>query len=492
MQHYDPFINGKLHVVGRSRLFDSFNPFTGQPWATVADCGEAEVDAAVEAADRAFRSGPWAEALPNQRAAALRNLAEIAAAHAEQLGRIETLDNGKLITEMTAQCRYLPQYLHYYAGLADKIEGSVLPVDKPNTLVYTRKEPLGVVAAIVPWNSPLLLTIWKLAPALSAGNTIVIKPSEFTSASILELVQIWADALPPGVINVVTGAGPKTGSALVNHPKVRKIAFTGGESAGISVGEAAARRIVPLTLELGGKSANIVFEDANLDNAAKGACAGIFAASGQTCIAGSRLFLHRRIRDAFLERFLDLARSAKLGDPMHEQTQVGPVTTKPQFEKILGFIEETRKAGADVLLGGGAATAPECSDGWFIEPTVFDNVSPDMRVVQEEVFGPVLSVQYFEDEADVIQMANSLDYGLAAGVWTADVKRSHRMADALEAGMVWINTYRTAAPQAPFGGYKRSGLGREGGSAAIEHYLQTKAVWVDMNEAFPSPFIMRI
>lgn len=490
MERFGAFIDNEVYLPRNGRYFPTENPATGQPWAEVLDCAEADVDAAVMSADLAFRTGPWATMLPHDRAEVLRNLADVSFAHAEELAVAETRDNGKLLVEMRAQCRYLKQWLHYYAGLADKIEGRVLPVDKANTLVYTRREPLGVVAAIVPWNSPLLLAVWKIAPALSAGNTVVIKPSEFTSTSTLLLMQLWAKHLPKGVINVVTGKGPTTGQLLVDHPKVRKIAFTGGENAGISIGQAAIKRMVPVTLELGGKSANIVFPDADLDNAVKGACAGIFAASGQTCIAGSRLLLHREIADRFLEKFLGLAKSARIGDPSDPQTQVGPVTTLAQYERILGFIERTKAAGAELLLGGAACQS--AGSGWFIEPTVFAQVTPDMEIWRKEVFGPVLAISTFETAQDAIELANDVDYGLAAGIWTKDLIRAHRVAGNIEAGNVWINTYRTSAPQAPFGGYKMSGLGREGGQQAIEQYVETKAVWVDMNSECPNPFVMRL
>lgn len=492
-KQYPLFIDNDWIRPSGNEWFETENPYTGQAWAEVASASEADVDRAVQAADKAFRSQPWAALLPSQRGALLRKLADLVAANAEELAVAEVQDNGKLLAEMQAQMRYMPQWYHYFAGLADKVEGAVIPTDKANMVNFTRYEPLGVVAAIVPWNSPLLLTAWKLAPALAAGNTVVIKPSEFTSTSIASFMRlVVAAGFPPGVVNVVTGTGAAVGAALVKHPLVRKVAFTGGEAAGAAIAEAAGRRLIPTTLELGGKSANIVCADADLDNAVKGVVGGIFAATGQTCVAGSRLLVHRSIADDFLERVLQLARSARMGDPMLSTTQIGPVTTRQQLNRILGCIDGAKAQGAHCVLGGRRASQPECGNGWFVEPTVFTNVSPEMRIAQEEVFGPVLAVMPFDSEEQALSLANGTEYGLAAGLWTRDVTRAHRMAQLLEAGSVWVNTYRTSAPMSPFGGYKRSGLGREGGADAIKDYLQVKSIWIDLNEQYPSPFVMRL
>jgi len=402
-------------------------------------------------------------------------------------------DNGKLIAEMSAQLRYIPQWYYYFGGLADKIEGAVIPIDKPDTFTYTRHEPLGVVAAITAWNSPLLLATWKLAPALAAGNTVVLKPSEFTSASALEFVKLVEQAgFPPGVVNVITGFGAEVGAALVEHPEVAKIAFTGGEMSGQKVYEGAARGLKRVSLELGGKSPNIVFDDADLDNAVKGAISGIFAATGQTCIAGSRLLVQESIHNEFVDRLVAFAKIARMGDPRRPDTQVGPVTTVPQFEKILGYIDIAKSEGAECALGGGRATRPECGDGWFVEPTIFTGVRNDMRIAQEEVFGPVLSVIPFRDEEEAIEIGNDIVYGLAAGVWTQNMRRAFTMAERLRAGTVWVNTYRAVSYMSPFGGYKRSGLGRENGQDAISEYLQTKCVWISTATDTPNPFIMRL
>jgi acyl-CoA reductase-like NAD-dependent aldehyde dehydrogenase len=388
--------------------------------------------------------------------------------------------------------RYLPQFYYYFGGLADKIEGAVLPTDKAGIFNFTRHEPLGVVAAIVPWNSPLNLATWKLAPALAAGNTVVWKPSEYTSASALEFVRLFEEAgFPPGVVNVVTGFGKEVGEPLVAHPRVAKVAFTGGDAGGRAVYQAAAKDFKRVTLELGGKSANIVFEDAKLDNAVKGAISGIFAATGQTCIAGSRLLVHRSIHRELLERLVAFAKTARMGDPMSMETQVGPVTTRAQYEKVLEYIDVARQDGAKCVLGGGAAKRPECGDGWFVEPTIFDSVTNDMRIAREEVFGPVLSVIEFADDEEAVRIANDSPYGLAAGLWTESMRRAITVSQSLQAGIVWVNTYRAVSYMSPFGGYKHSGIGRENGQEAIREYLQTKSVWISTTEDVPNPFVMR-
>lgn len=489
---YSMYIDGKWVDAVHGRTFESDNPFTGQPWSAIPRADAEDVDRAVSAAYRAFTTGEWPSLTATARGTLLRRLADLAADSADHLAEIEVRDNGKLIAEMAGQCRYLPQWYHYFGGLADKIEGAVIPIDKPGNFTFTRHEPLGVVAAIIPWNSPLLLTAWKLAPALAAGNTVVIKPSEFTSASLLEFMKIVEQAgFPPGVVNVVTGYGHEAGDALVNHPKVAKVAFTGSDRTGAAIYASAAKDIKRVSLELGGKSPNIVFADANIENAVRGAVSGIFAATGQTCIAGSRLLVQRDIHDEFVERLVALAKTARMGDPMDYDTQVGPVTNPPQYEKVLGYLEVGREDGAEVVLGGSRATRPECGNGWFVEPTIFIGVRNDMRIAQEEVFGPVLSVIPFEDEEEAVAIGNDVVFGLAAGVWTENMRTALTMSERLRAGTVWVNTYRAVSFMAPFGGYKRSGIGRESGQEAIMEYLQTKCVWISTATEVPNPFVMR-
>jgi aldehyde dehydrogenase (NAD+) len=426
------------------------------------------------------------------RGALLRKLGDLIAQNADHLATIETRDNGKLYAEMRGQLGYIPQWYYYFGGLADKIEGRVIPIDKPGVFNYTREEPLGVVAAITPWNSPLMLATWKLAPALAAGNTIVWKPSEFSSASALEMGRLFEEAgFPPGVVNIVTGFGSDTGEPLVTHPDVAKVAFTGGDKTGEAVYGMAARGIKHVTLELGGKSANIVFDDASMEDAVKGVISGIFAATGQTCIAGSRALIHKSVHDEFVEKLLALASQARMGDPSQLTTQVGPITTRPQYRKVLDYIEIAKSEGAVCRMGGGPATRPECGSGWFVEPTIFTGVAPTMRIANEEVFGPVLSIIPFEDEDEAVEIANNSIYGLAAGVWTQSIQRALAMPARLEAGTVWVNTYRAVSYMSPFGGYKRSGIGRESGIGAIHEYLQTKSVWIDIAGNAPNPFVMR-
>jgi len=492
MQRYQMLIGGEWVDAAGSETFETDNPYLGAAWALVPRAAPADVDRAVSAAHAAFKAKSWGEITATARGALLRKLADLIAAEADRLAEIETRDNGKLITEMRMQLRYIPQWYHYFGGLADKIEGRVIPIDKPGMVNFTREEPLGVVVAITPWNSPLMLATWKLAPALAAGNTVVWKPSEFSSVSALEFGRLFEKAgFPPGVVNIVTGFGSEIGDRLVDHPQVAKIAFTGGDLTGQRVYERAARSIKPVTLELGGKSANIVFKDAALDNAVKGVVSGIFAATGQTCIAGSRALIHRSIQDEFVDKLVALGKTAKMGDPLLDTTQVGPITTRPQYKKVLDYIEVAKSEGANPVLGGGAASRPECGNGWFVEPTVFRDVTPTMRIAQEEVFGPVLSVIPFDDDDEAIAIANGTQYGLAAGVWTQNIGTAFKMAERLEAGTVWVNSYRATSYLSPFGGYKRSGIGRESGLTAIREYLHEKSVWIDTVGEVANPFVQR-
>jgi aldehyde dehydrogenase (NAD+) len=490
LPQYQHYVDGAVLAPVSGQYLPTENPFTGLPWAQIARGGREDVLVAVDAASRAFESGPWPRLSASERGRLLWKLGDLVQRNAATLAEIEQRDNGKLATEVVAQVRYVGEYFQYYAGLADKVQSAVIPTDKKGVFCYTRYEPKGVVAIITPWNSPLTLTSWKLAPALAAGCTTVIKPSEFTSASILEFAALFAQAgFPKGVVNVVTGLGPEVGEALVTHPKVAHIGFTGGEAAGRKVYELAARGLKTVTLELGGKSPNIVFDDADLEQAVKGVVSGIFAASGQSCQAGSRLLVQRSIQDRFVGMLVDFVRKAKLGDPTQPDTQVGPIATRPQFEKVLSYIELARREGATAALGGRAR--PDLGAGMFVEPTILTGVRNDMRIAQEEVFGPVLAVIPFDDEDDAVRIGNDVAYGLAAGVWTKSLRRAMLLTEKLKAGTVWVNNYRATSFTAPFGGYKNSGIGRESGSETIKEYLHTKCVWVSTDLDVPNPFIRR-
>ncbi len=492
MQKHQHYIDGKFVDPASGKWFESFNPFTGEPWTLIAQGDATDADRAVQAAHRAFTQGPWSTFTATQRGLLLHKLGDLVARDAKKLAEIEVRDNGKLIAEMLAQCNYVPQWYYYFGGLADKIQGAVIPLDKKGYFNFTRHEPLGVVCAITPWNSPLMLAAWKMAPALAAGCTVVLKPSEFTSASTLEFVKLFEEAgFPPGVVNVVTGFGKEVGTPLVEHPLVKKISFTGSDATGRAINQSAAANFKKVGLELGGKSPNIVFADAKIEDAVNGAVSGIFAATGQTCIAGSRLLVQDTIHDEFVEKLVTLAKTARMGDPMSMDTQVGPVTTRPQYEKVLGYIDIAKNEGAQLLMGGGAATRPECGKGWFVEPTVFAGVKNKMRIAQEEVFGPVLSVIKFKDEDEAVAIANDVRFGLGSGVWTSDIGRAFRMSERIQAGTVWVNTYRAVSFMSPFGGYKDSGLGRENGIDAIREFLQVKSVWINSGAATGNPFVMR-
>ena len=493
LQTYKCYIDGKWVDAQSGKTFLSHDPYTGEPWAQIPECDARDVDAACNAAYRAFENPAWANMTQTARGKILRKIAGLIEKHGEHLAKIEVRDNGKLISEMGAQLKYIPEWYYFFGGLADKIEGSVIPVDKPDHFTYTLKEPIGVCGLIIPWNSPLLLVAYKLAPALAAGCTVVIKPSEFTSASALEFARLVIEesGLPPGVVNVVTGFGNVAGEALVTHPKVKKVAFTGGSATGARVASMAAQSFKKVSLELGGKSPNIVFDDAIIDDAVNGAVSGIFAATGQTCVAGSRLLVQESIHDQFVEKLLKVAKTAKLGNPMSPETQVGPVTTPPQYQKVLGYIDVAKNEGAKCVLGGGPA-GPDIGGGkYFVQPTIFTGVDNKMRIAQEEVFGPVLSVIKFKDEAHAVEIANDVIYGLAAGVWTQNVRRATTMAKKIRAGTVWVNTYRAVSFLMPFGGWKASGLGSENGREAINEYLHTKAVWINNGPGSGNPFIMK-
>lgn len=485
------WIGGADCDAASGETFPSINPFTREEWARFPRAAAEDVDRAVRTAHASFTDGEWPTWTASARGAALIRLGALITEHAQRLAEIEVRDNGKLIAEMSNQARYMANWYVYYGGLADKVEGLVPPIDKPGVVNMVTYEPLGVCALITPWNSPLLLLAWKLAPALAAGNTVVIKPSEYTSASTLELMALVKEAgIPAGVVNVITGFGDEAGMPLVTHPLVRKVAFTGGEAAGRAINQAAAADFKKVTLELGGKSPNIVFDDADLEAAVPGAISGIFAAAGQTCIAGSRLLLQDGIYDAFLERLVEMTRAARLGDPMDADTNISPVATAAQHRKILDYIEIAKAEGATCILGGKAAS-PGGTEGYFIEPTIFTGVRNDMRIAQEEVFGPVLSILRFSDEDEAVAIANDVLYGLAAGLWTNDLTRALRMSRRLQAGTIWVNTYRSTSYTTPFGGYKLSGLGRENGSQAIMEYLQPKSVWLAEPGAVANPFIRR-
>lgn len=488
IRKYRNFVGGRWCDPVSGEWFESFNPATGRAWALIPKGGTADADRAVAAARGAFESPEWRSLTPTTRGELLRRIGTVLEDRVEKLAAIETRDNGKRLAEVIPQLRYLPKYFHYYAGLADKVEGAVIPVDVPSIFNYTRYEPLGVVVAITPWNSPLMLAAWKLAPALAAGNTVVLKPSEHASASTLELARLVEQAgLPPGVFNVITGFGPEVGEPLVCHPDVAKITFTGSETSGQRIAAAAAADVKRVTLELGGKSPQIVFDDARLDDAVHGVMSGIFVSLGQSCIAGSRLLLQENIHDRFVERLVSAMRGVRIGDPLDPETEIGPIATRAQYAKVLSFIEQATRDGARCVLGGRAVNPQKCDNGWFVEPTIFTDVRSDMELFREEVFGPVLAVMRFRDEDDAVRIANDTKYGLAAGVWTQDAARGIRMAERLAAGTVYINTYRHVSALSPVGGFKRSGYGKENGIEAIKDFLQVKSVWLGLGPV-PNPF----
>lgn len=491
LKHYQLFINGQWVDAIDGRRFDSLNPANAKPWASFAHAQKADVDAAVNAAQEAFENPSWKSLHATARGKLLRKLGDLIADNKERLAQLETNDNGKLIRETMGQIGYMPEFFYYYAGQADKLEGQTLPLDKADMFAYTSHEPLGVIAAIVPWNSPMYLTAVKLAPALAAGNTVVLKPSEHASATIVELMHLVKEAgFPDGVVNVVTGFGSDTGAELTKHPLVRRIAFTGGSLGAKAVIQNSAENLAQLSLELGGKSPNIIFDDADIQSAVNGVIAGIFAASGQSCVAGSRLLVQESVYEKFLTALKARAATINIGDPMDAASEMGPMATLAQLNLVEEMVAKAQEQGAKLIHGGKAST--KMNQGWYYEPTILAVNHQQCAIMQEEVFGPVASIISFKDEAQALALANDSQFGLAAGIWTKDNARVHRMSKAVQAGIIWVNTYRAVSPMGAIGGFKASGYGRESGIDAVKDYTQLKTVWVNTSSApMADPFVMR-
>jgi len=491
LKSYQMYINGEWVNAKDGKTLESVNPSTGKSWAIIPEASEIDVDAAVQSAHRAFAEGPWSKMTATERGKLLRRLADILAEHSENLGHTETVDTGKLFKETRWQARYISDFFHYYAGLADKVQGDTLPIDKPNMWTITVREPLGVVAAVVPWNSQLFLVAVKIGPALAAGNTVVLKASEHASAPMLEFAKVFEEAdFPPGVLNVVTGLGEPCGRALTSHPLVDRISFTGGPETARQVIRNSAENFAEVSLELGGKSPVIVFEDADLESATNGVLLSIFSASGQSCVAGSRLLLHEKIHDEVLGEVAKRAANIRIGDPLDEASQMGPLATLGQLHNIQNALAEATSSGARLVYGG---QQPEgLGDGWYYEPTVVACPSQNLGIVRNELFGPVVSALRFRDEEEAIRLANDSRFGLAAGVFSGNIGRALRVTQALRCGIVWVNTYRMVSPLAPFGGYKNSGYGRESGLQAIYDYTRPKTVWLNTSpDPIADPFVMQ-
>ncbi|WP_170724922.1 aldehyde dehydrogenase [Ruegeria sp. HKCCA5426] len=490
VKNYQMLIDGDWVDAADGGTFDSVNPANGEVWSRVPEATEDDINRAVTAAHTAFSSGPWARMTPTERGKCLRKLGDLLADHSEELGRTESIDTGKMLKETRWQAKYIAEFFHFFAGCADKVSGETLPIDKPDMFVFTKREPLGVVAAVVPWNSQLFLVAVKIGPALAAGNTVVLKASEHASAAMLEFGRLVEMAgIPSGVVNIVTGHGEPCGRALTGHPLVARVSFTGGPNAARHVLENAKRNFAEVSLELGGKSPFIVFDDANIESAVNASIAGIFGATGQSCVAGSRLYLHEDIADEFLDRMVAQAQQILIGDPLAEETQMGPLCTPGQLDHIQREVAFAQEEGGTVLVGG---KQPEGKAGLYFEPTIIDCPRQDLRIVDTELFGPVLCVQRFKTESEVLELANDTEHGLAAGIFTTDGARSLRMANAVRAGIVWVNTYRVVSPIAEFGGVKGSGYGRESGFQAIYDYTRPKTVWMNTSdEPMANPFVMR-
>lgn len=491
MNSYQLYIDGEFCEASDGGRFETMNPATAKPWATAPAATEDDVDRAVRAARRALHEGEWAEMTATQRGKLLFKLADLVAEAAPHLGEIETTDSGKLAAETRGQTAYVADYYRYYGGLADKIQGATLPIDKPDMHVFTTREPIGVVAAVVPWNAEMFLTATKVGPALAAGNTVVVKASEEAPAPLLEFAKIIDQVgFPPGVINIITGFGEPCGRALTSHPMVSRVAFTGGTEAARHIIRNTAENFAHVSLELGGKSPILIFDDADLEGALNGAVAGNFGATGQSCVAGTRVFVQSGIYDDFMAELEQRAAAIRIGDPLDDDTQVGPLATEAQRDRIESVVAESLAQGAVIHAGG---KRPDGFDtGWYYEPTVLACPDQSIRSTQVELFGPVMSVLKFETEEEGLALANDTAFGLGSGVFTSNVARAHRVASKIRSGIVWVNTYRAISPISPFGGFGESGYGREAGIDAIYEYTRTKAIWINTSaEPMANPFVMR-
>ena len=486
------FIDGEFVRPQSGAYLPSYDPTTGETWYEFAQAGAEDVDRAVRSAKAALNNPAWRRITQSDRGKLVRKLAELVFKHADELALVECRDNGKLLKEMKAQMRAIPDSYTYFAGMADKLQGETIPVNKLDTLNFNVREPIGVVGMIIPWNSPLMMLTGTLAPCLAIGNTVVVKPSEHATASTLALAELAIEAgIPPGVFNVVTGDGVVTGDALSRHPGIAKYVFTGSTFTGRKIASNAAQNLVPAQMELGGKSPHVVFADADMDRAVNGVVSGVFAAAGQTCVAGSRCFVEASIYDRFVEALVARTHKIRIGHPMAEDTDIGPLALSAQLAKVQDYVASGLSEGARVAAGGKRPTG-DLSRGWYFEPTVLAEADNGMRFMREEIFGPVVGVMPFSSEEEMTRLANDTEYGLAAGIWTRDIDRALRFARNVDAGTVWINTYRSAAYMSSNGGMKNSGYGRRGGFEVMREFSRIKNVVIDYSGAMHDPFVIRL
>ncbi|MDQ0323070.1 aldehyde dehydrogenase (NAD+) [Pararhizobium capsulatum DSM 1112] len=487
------FIGGQFVAPMNGRYIDSFDPTTGERWYELAEAEADDVGAAVSSAQAAFRNPAWRRMTQTDRGRLVRRLADLVLEHADELADIETRDNGKLLKETRAQMRAMPDAYHYFAGMADKLQGETIPVNKLDMLNFNLREPIGVVGMITPWNSPLMLLTGTLAPCLAIGNTVVIKPSEHATASTLALAELIAEAgFPAGVVNVVTGTGTSAGEALTRHPGIAKYVFTGSTATGRRIAANAAENLIPCSMELGGKSPHVVFADVDIEHAVNGVVSGVFAAAGQTCVAGSRCFVEASVYDRFVEALVDRTQRIRVGHPTVDETDIGPLALADQLSKVEGYVASGVKEGARVAVGGKRPQSGELGRGWYFEPTVMTDAQNDMTFMRDELFGPVVGVMPFSSEEQMIELANDTRYGLASGIWTKDIDRALRFANQIEAGTVWINTYRSSSFMSANGGFKESGYGRRGGFEVMREFSRLKNVIIDYSGAMQDPFVIRL